>query len=66
MGNLATANTIQYPGQTKFANATLQPYKVNGKQKGEFKTVDNLSFLNVYEAGHEAAYYREFSLYTRK
>lgn len=59
MGNLATANSIKYPGQAKFAAAPLQPYNVNGKKKGEFKQVDNLAFLNVYEAGHEAAYYRK-------
>jgi hypothetical protein len=61
MGNLATANTVDYPGRAKFASAKLEPYKVNGKIKGEFKTVDNLSFLTVFEAGHEAAYYRRFS-----
>ncbi|KAE9978791.1 hypothetical protein EG328_001247 [Venturia inaequalis] len=58
MGNLATANSIKYPGQAKFVAAPLQPYNVNGKKKGEFKQVDNLAFLNVYEAGHEAAYYQ--------
>lgn len=59
MGNLATANSIKYPGQAKFVAAPLQPYNVNGKKKGEFKLVDNLAFLNIFEAGHEAAYYRK-------
>ncbi|KAF2429796.1 putative carboxypeptidase S1 [Tothia fuscella] len=58
MGNLATANTVDFPGKAKFASSPLIPYTVNGKKKGEFKAVDNLSFLNVYEAGHEAAYYQ--------
>jgi hypothetical protein len=59
MGNLATANSIKYPGQAKFLSAPLQPYNVNGKKKGEFKVSDNLAFLNVFGAGHEAAYYRK-------
>ncbi|TID18949.1 carboxypeptidase S1 [Venturia nashicola] len=58
MGNLATANSVKYPGQTKFVAAPLQPYTVNGKKKGEFKQVDNLAFLKIFEAGHEAAYYQ--------
>jgi carboxypeptidase D len=34
---------------------------VNGKQQGTFKTEQNLSFLRVFEAGHEVMYYREYS-----
>lgn len=57
MGNLASANGVKYPGQAKFASASLKPYLVNGKKAGEFKNVDNLSFLTVNNAGHEAAFY---------
>jgi carboxypeptidase C (cathepsin A) len=57
MGNLASANGVKYPGQAKFAAAPLKPYTVKGKKVGEFKNVDNLSFLNVNNAGHEAAFY---------
>lgn len=60
MGNLATANSIKYPGQAKFVAAPLEPYNVNGIKKGEFKQADNMAYLNIFEAGHEAAYYRKF------
>ncbi|KAF2873505.1 putative carboxypeptidase S1 [Massariosphaeria phaeospora] len=57
------ANAIQYPGQNVFAGKFLTPYKVNGKEGGSFKTEGNLSFLRVYEAGHEVMYYQpELSL----
>jgi len=35
---------------------------VNGKQGGTFKTEGKLSFLRVFEAGHEVMYYRELSI----
>jgi hypothetical protein len=57
MGNLASANAVKYPGQAKFASTPLKAYTVRGKKAGEFKTVNNLSFLNVNNAGHEAAFY---------
>ena len=31
---------------------------VQGTQGGTFKTVDNLSFLRVFGAGHEVPYYQ--------
>ncbi|KAF2398799.1 putative carboxypeptidase S1 [Trichodelitschia bisporula] len=58
MGNLATANEVKFPGQAKFKAAQLRPYKVRGVTKGEYKSVDNFSFLRIYQAGHEAAYYQ--------
>jgi hypothetical protein len=35
---------------------------VNGVAGGQFKTVDNLSWLRVFGAGHEVPYYRKLSL----
>lgn len=35
----------------------LSSYTVNGTAGGMFKTVNNLSWLTVYGAGHEVPYY---------
>ena len=53
-------NQVTYSGQTAFRAKTLAPYKVNGKEKGQYKTEGNLSFLRVYDAGHEVMYYRMY------
>lgn len=58
-GGYDVANAISYSGQSAFKAKTLAPYKVNGKEGGTFKTQGNLSFLRVYEAGHEVPYYRK-------
>ncbi|KAK4180452.1 putative carboxypeptidase S1 [Triangularia setosa] len=52
VGNLAIANAIDFSGQRDFAERTLSAYRVNGTIRGEFKTVENLSWLRVYNAGH--------------
>jgi carboxypeptidase C (cathepsin A) len=57
-GNLDVANAVDYSGHSAFASKSLQPYKVNGKEGGQFKTQDNFSFLRVYGAGHEVPYYQ--------
>jgi len=63
MANHATANNLKYAGHDKFKSMSLQPYQVNGKQKGTFKTEGNLSFLRAFEAGHTVmAFQPELSL----
>jgi hypothetical protein len=44
-------NQVTYSSQTAFRAKTLGPYKVNGKESGQFKSEGNLSFLRVYDAG---------------
>jgi carboxypeptidase C (cathepsin A) len=60
--NLYTAEGLKYPGKEEFGQAKLKPYTVNGKKKGEYKAVGNLSFLRVFNAGHEVMAYRKFSM----
>ena len=57
-GGLASANAVSYSGTQAFAAKSLAPYTVNGTQGGTVKTVDNLSFLRVFGAGHEVPYYQ--------
>ena len=59
VGNYGAANAISYSGHAEFSSKSLAPYTVNGVEKGQYKTVNNLSFLRVYEAGHEVPYYRK-------
>ena len=44
---------IQFEQSTQFNSESLAPYTVDGVQYGTFKTAGNLSFLKVFEAGHE-------------
>lgn len=54
------ADEIQWPGQKRFANQTLEPYTLDGMQKGTFKSLDNLIFMRIFEAGHNVPFYRKF------
>lgn len=58
IGGFRSANAVQWSGADEFGNASMVPYTVDGVEKGMFKTVDNLSFLRVYNAGHEVPYYQ--------
>lgn len=53
VGGLAVANAVTYSGTSQFASKPVAPYTVNGKSYGEFKNVGNLSWLKVFDAGHE-------------
>lgn len=52
-GGLAATNEIDYPGHKVFKVKPVSNYTVNGEVKGSFKSVDNLSWLRVYDSGHE-------------
>ncbi|KAK8075683.1 Carboxypeptidase s1 [Apiospora hydei] len=58
MGNLHVADAVKYANSTQFGEAGMEDYKVAGVAKGQFKTAGNLSFMRVYEAGHEVPYYQ--------
>ncbi|KAH8886329.1 carboxypeptidase-like protein S1 [Thozetella sp. PMI_491] len=58
VGGLEVVNAVNYTGTAAFKAKAVSPYTVNGTQYGEFKTVGNLSWLKVYEAGHEVPYYQ--------
>jgi hypothetical protein len=52
-------NSINYTDSAKFQSTELSEYTVDGESRGQFKSVGNLNFLRVYEAGHEVPYYRK-------
>jgi carboxypeptidase D len=63
LGYKETADKVSYSGHNEFAAKRLTEYTVNGTQKGTYKTVHNLSYLRVFEAGHEVPFYRKSALH---
>ncbi|KAM5375123.1 hypothetical protein ACJA88_007788 [Fusarium oxysporum] len=57
-GVLWASYALEWPGQKKFVAAPFSNYTVNGTAHGRYKTVENLSFLKVWEAGHSVPYYQ--------
>lgn len=62
-GGFAVANAIEYPGHYAFKNKSVKNYTTDGVVGGTFKTLGNLSWLRVFDSGHEVpAYKPELSL----
>lgn len=57
-GSQLVVNSINYTDSAKFQSTELSEYTVDGESHGQFKSVGNLNFLRVYEAGHEVPYYQ--------
>ena len=57
-GGFAVANALSWSGSSTFAGEALTSYTVNGNKTGLFKTYQNLSWLQVFQAGHEVPYYQ--------
>ncbi|KAL8323934.1 hypothetical protein RB597_008792 [Gaeumannomyces tritici] len=58
MGNLEVADMVSHAKADEFKNTTVSSYTVGGKQYGEFKTAGSLSWLRVFDAGHEVPFYQ--------
>jgi hypothetical protein len=59
MSSHTISNDIEYSEQAAFRAKPLAPYIVNGVVGGSFKAEANLSFLQVYGAGHQVPSYSE-------
>ncbi|KAI9457975.1 carboxypeptidase-like protein S1 [Lactarius psammicola] len=57
-GVQAVISQLQFSQSAEFNSKSLVPYTVGGVQYGVFKTVRNLSFLNVFNAGHKVPAYQ--------
>ena len=55
---------MQWTGRAKkeFTKKKLKPYKVQGVQKAAFKSVDNLHYARVFNAGHNVWWYRKYNV----
>jgi len=52
-GGQAWTNAVQWPGQSQFNSTSYVDWVItSGSTAGEFKNVDNFTFLKVYNAGH--------------
>ncbi|KAM0544662.1 hypothetical protein ACHAPJ_011723 [Fusarium lateritium] len=58
IGTKRVADAVDWPQKEIFSRNNLQPYKVKGVEKGTFKSVDNLHFVRVFEAGHNLWWYQ--------
>ena len=54
----AVVSQLTFPQSAEFNAASLINYTVNGKVVGRFKTAGKLSFLEVFDAGHEVPAYQ--------
>ncbi|GAB7350124.1 hypothetical protein MBLNU459_g0788t1 [Dothideomycetes sp. NU459] len=57
-GGFNVANALTWASKSTFAKKALSSYTVGGTSYGLFKTVSNLSWFQVYAAGHEVSYYQ--------
>jgi len=51
-GGEAYTNAIEWPHKDEFNAAKYSNWTVEGKAAGALKSVENLHFLRVYDAGH--------------
>ena len=58
VGGFNVVNAISWPSQSTFSKTALKSYTVSGTARGLFKSVGNLSWLQVYAAGHEVPFYQ--------
>lgn len=57
-GVQAVISRLQFAQSADFNSKSLTPYTASGVQYGVFKTAGSLSFLNVFNAGHEVPAYQ--------
>lgn len=65
-GNLDAVNALDWPKASDFKDLEVKNYTVNGTVGGTYKTLDNLSWLRVFGAGHEVMFYRMILLHSQK
>ncbi|KAH7364745.1 Alpha/Beta hydrolase protein [Rhexocercosporidium sp. MPI-PUGE-AT-0058] len=57
-GGLESADAVVYDGAGDFRKKEVSTYYVDGVPAGTFKSVGNLSWMRVFEAGHHVPYYQ--------
>ncbi|SAM08480.1 hypothetical protein [Absidia glauca] len=53
-GNYAWTDALEFKGQENYQSQAMAPWIVDGVESGQMKTGGNLTFIRVYEAGHES------------
>ncbi|CDS06098.1 Putative Prepro-carboxypeptidase Z [Lichtheimia ramosa] len=57
-GNLDVVDSLKWDGSDAFSKTKLEAWKADGKEVGQFRSADKLTFVRVYEAGHEVPMYQ--------
>ena len=52
IGNKAWTQSLEWTGAKGYRAAPDEPWTSGGKNAGELKSYENLSFLRIFEAGH--------------
>ncbi|CAO3591130.1 unnamed protein product [Absidia cylindrospora] len=57
-GNYAWLEELKFNGRADYQSQSMQPWMVDGVEAGQIQSGGNLTFIRVYEAGHEVPYYQ--------
>ncbi|CAO3637062.1 unnamed protein product [Cunninghamella blakesleeana] len=59
-GNYAWSSQLKFQGSDKYQGSSMKGWSLNGKEVGQvqYASGSNLTFVRVYEAGHEVPYYQ--------
>ncbi|KAI8083184.1 prepro-carboxypeptidase Z [Halteromyces radiatus] len=57
-GNYAWADQLDFNGSKDYQSDSLKGWNVGGKEVGQVQSGGNLTFVRVYEAGHEVPWYQ--------
>ncbi|KAF0462445.1 prepro-carboxypeptidase Z [Gigaspora margarita] len=58
IGGLNVTKSINWNHQKSFNSATLQDFMVNNEAVGQVQSSNGLTFVNMYQSGHEVPYYQ--------
>lgn len=61
VGTMRVAEAVDWPGRTAFLGREMKAYTVNGEEKANFKTEENLTYMTVRDAGHQMTWYRKYT-----
>ncbi|OAC98920.1 hypothetical protein MUCCIDRAFT_149491, partial [Mucor lusitanicus CBS 277.49] len=57
-GNYALTTDLKFNGSVEFNSQALRPWVFQNKEVGQVQNTSLMTFLRIYEAGHEVPYYQ--------
>lgn len=49
---------LRFNGSRQYNHQSLKPWVLRQKEVGQIKGTDQLTFIRIYDAGHEVPYYQ--------